>query len=138
MLVLTRKTRQQVKIGSDITITILMVKGQTVRVGIEAPRQVRVLRAELPSHENDRPTTRELVAEVVELEQATVEQEADAALAVSPSRSVLRQRLSAMPSPKARGMSHPDRAESGPSRPTMASAMAARRARGPVFAALAR
>jgi carbon storage regulator CsrA len=48
MLVLSRKTRQQIRIGDDITVTILVVKGQVVRVGIEAPRDVRVLRAELP------------------------------------------------------------------------------------------
>jgi len=48
MLVLTRKTEQKIQIGNDITITILRVKGQAVRVGIEAPKSMRVLRAELP------------------------------------------------------------------------------------------
>ena len=48
MLVLTRKLQQQIKIGDQVTITILRVKGQTVRVGIEAPRDVRVIRGELP------------------------------------------------------------------------------------------
>jgi carbon storage regulator CsrA len=48
MLVLTRKLQQQIKIGQQITVTILRVKGQTVRVGIEAPRDVRVVRGELP------------------------------------------------------------------------------------------
>lgn len=52
MLVLTRKTKQQIRIGDNVTITILMVKGQTVRVGIEAPNEVRVLRAELPVFED--------------------------------------------------------------------------------------
>ncbi len=47
MLVLTRKTKQQIHIGSNITITILHVKGQAVRVGIEAPRDVSVLRSEV-------------------------------------------------------------------------------------------
>ena len=47
MLVLTRKTKQQIQIGPDITITILQIKGQAVRVGIEAPRDVCVLRNEL-------------------------------------------------------------------------------------------
>jgi carbon storage regulator len=49
MLVLTRKTQQRIQIGSQITITILQVKGQAVRVGIEAPRDVCVLRSELAS-----------------------------------------------------------------------------------------
>lgn len=47
MLVLTRKLQQQIKIGDGITVTILRVKGQTVRVGIEAPRDTRVVRGEL-------------------------------------------------------------------------------------------
>jgi carbon storage regulator CsrA len=47
MLVLTRKTKQQIQIGPNITITILQVKGQAVRVGIEAPREMNVLRTEL-------------------------------------------------------------------------------------------
>jgi carbon storage regulator CsrA len=48
MLVLTRKLQEQIKIGDEIVITILQVRGQSVRVGIQAPRDVRVLRAELP------------------------------------------------------------------------------------------
>ena len=48
MLVLTRKLQQQVKIGDHITVTILRVKGHTVRIGIDAPRDVRVVRGELP------------------------------------------------------------------------------------------
>jgi carbon storage regulator CsrA len=40
--------QQQIKIGEQITVTILKVKGNTVRVGITAPREVRVVRGELP------------------------------------------------------------------------------------------
>src|SRR5262245_20171124 len=47
MLVLTRKTKQQIQVGPHITITILQIKGQAVRVGMEAPRDVCVLRTEL-------------------------------------------------------------------------------------------
>lgn len=47
MLVLSRKAKQQIKIGDDVVITILQVRGQTVRVGIEAPRQTRVVRGEI-------------------------------------------------------------------------------------------
>lgn len=47
MLVLTRKSKQQIQIGPHITITILQIKGQAVRVGIEAPREMSVLRTEL-------------------------------------------------------------------------------------------
>jgi carbon storage regulator CsrA len=47
MLVLTRKTQQQIQIGDKITITIVRVTGQSVRVGIQAPEEVRVIRGEL-------------------------------------------------------------------------------------------
>ncbi|HET6882091.1 MAG TPA: carbon storage regulator, partial [Pirellulales bacterium] len=49
MLVLSRKTKQQILIGENIVVTIVQVKGQTVRVGIEAPRDVRVVRGEIAS-----------------------------------------------------------------------------------------
>lgn len=48
MLVLTRKMNEQIQIGDDITVSILRIKGNAVRVGIQAPRQVRVIRGELP------------------------------------------------------------------------------------------
>ncbi len=47
MLVLTRKAQQRIQVGDNITITIVRVKGQSVRVGIEAPHDVRVIRGEL-------------------------------------------------------------------------------------------
>jgi carbon storage regulator CsrA len=52
MLVLTRKLQEQIRVGDDITITVLRIKGNTVRVGIEAPRGVRVVRGELPSFDS--------------------------------------------------------------------------------------
>ena len=47
MLVLTRKPNQQLQIGTDIVITVVKVRGNTIRLGIEAPRDVRVIRSEL-------------------------------------------------------------------------------------------
>lgn len=47
MLVLTRKAQEQIQIGNNITISILKVKGNAVRVGIEAPKDVRIVRSEL-------------------------------------------------------------------------------------------
>ncbi len=61
MLVLTRKLQQQIKIGDQITVTILKVKGNTVRVGITAPREVRVVRGELPK-EPDAESSAETIA----------------------------------------------------------------------------
>lgn len=54
MLVLTRKLQEKICIGNDITVTILRVKGQQVRIGIEAPRDIRVIRGELPPMPYDR------------------------------------------------------------------------------------
>lgn len=56
MLVLTRKLQERILIGNDVVITILQVRGQAVRVGIEAPRNVRVLRAELTQHDEQSAT----------------------------------------------------------------------------------
>jgi carbon storage regulator len=44
MLVLTQKADDKIHIGNDITVTILRVKGRAVKVGIESPADVRVLR----------------------------------------------------------------------------------------------
>jgi carbon storage regulator len=47
MLVLTRKTDERLLIDGGIEIRILGIQGSRVRLGIEAPREVRVRRAEL-------------------------------------------------------------------------------------------
>lgn len=47
MLVLSRKTNDTIKIGDNIELRILEVKGDTVRIGIEAPKSVDILRGEL-------------------------------------------------------------------------------------------
>lgn len=47
MLVLTRKVQQQIKIGRNITLTIVRVSGQSVRIGIDAPQEVRIMRSEI-------------------------------------------------------------------------------------------
>lgn len=47
MLILTRKTNEKIKIGNDITITIIEVRGDQVKVGIEAPKDVKVFRQEV-------------------------------------------------------------------------------------------
>ena len=47
MLVLSRKTAQTVMIGSDIRVTVVRLEGNQVRIGIEAPNDVRILRGEL-------------------------------------------------------------------------------------------
>ena len=49
MLVLSRKQQQTIVVDDQITITILKVKGNTVRLGIEAPAEVSIRRSELTS-----------------------------------------------------------------------------------------
>lgn len=47
MLILTRRVGESVMIGEDVTITVLGVKGNQVRVGINAPKNVAVHREEI-------------------------------------------------------------------------------------------
>ncbi|GAA2976669.1 carbon storage regulator CsrA [Actinokineospora diospyrosa] len=47
MLVLTRRTGESVRIGDEVTVTILDIRGDVVRVGIQAPRSVTVHRDEV-------------------------------------------------------------------------------------------
>jgi carbon storage regulator len=47
MLVLTRKNGEKIVIGGDIEITVVEIRGNHVRLGIEAPKEVSVLREEL-------------------------------------------------------------------------------------------
>ena len=47
MLILTRRPQETIRVGEDITITILGVEGNKVRVGIAAPRNVAVDREEV-------------------------------------------------------------------------------------------
>lgn len=47
MLILTRRVGESIKIGEEVTITILGVKGGQIRVGIAAPKSVAVHREEI-------------------------------------------------------------------------------------------
>lgn len=47
MLVLTRKLMEKLFIGDDICVTVVRLEGGQVRLGIEAPREITVVRAEL-------------------------------------------------------------------------------------------
>lgn len=47
MLILTRRTDETVMIGDDVTLTVLGVKGNQVRFGINAPKSVPVHRSEI-------------------------------------------------------------------------------------------
>ena len=47
MLVLSRKQNQTIRINDDIVITVTQIKGQQVRIGIDAPQDVSISRGEL-------------------------------------------------------------------------------------------
>jgi carbon storage regulator len=47
MLVLTRKIGESVLIGGEIEVTLLDIKGDSVRIGVNAPRETRIQRSEI-------------------------------------------------------------------------------------------
>ena len=52
MLVLSRKTSERILIGDDITITIVRIGPNSVRIGIEAPKTMNIVRDELCNFSN--------------------------------------------------------------------------------------
>ena len=50
MLVLSRRESERIQVGDLIVVTVVKVAGDRVRLGIEAPANVRVLRGELEPH----------------------------------------------------------------------------------------
>lgn len=47
MLVITRKSGEQICLGDDVTVTVLEIVGSTVRLGIDAPAEIPVYRHEI-------------------------------------------------------------------------------------------
>jgi len=47
MLVLSRKLNEKIKLGDDIEIMIVAISGDMVRIGINAPRDLKILRSEI-------------------------------------------------------------------------------------------
>lgn len=47
MLILSRKTNQKIFIGDSIELTIIEIRGDQVKVGVEAPRSVKIFRQEV-------------------------------------------------------------------------------------------
>jgi carbon storage regulator len=53
MLVLSRKVGERIRIAADIVVVVTAIQGDRIKIGIEAPKSVRVLRGEL--RETPRP-----------------------------------------------------------------------------------
>ncbi|MBI3837596.1 MAG: carbon storage regulator [Planctomycetia bacterium] len=56
MLVLSRRERERIRLGDSIIVTVVRVAGDKVRLGIEAPPHVLVLRDELEPNDISEPT----------------------------------------------------------------------------------
>jgi carbon storage regulator len=57
MLILTRRVNESLLIGDNVTVTILGVKGNQVRIGVAAPRDVSVQREELATKNEETSTS---------------------------------------------------------------------------------
>ena len=55
MLILTRKEDETILIGENISIKIVEIRGKQVRLGIDAPADLLILRGEMKLHENVKP-----------------------------------------------------------------------------------
>jgi len=69
MLVLTRKTGESINIGDDVKISIMEIKGRSVRIGIEAPKSMIIHREEI--YQKIQEENR-LASESVELNMQTI------------------------------------------------------------------
>jgi carbon storage regulator len=50
MLILTRKVGERIRIADEIELVVTAIQGDRIKIGIEAPKRIRVVRAELASH----------------------------------------------------------------------------------------
>lgn len=66
MLVLTRKRNEMIRIGDDVVVKVIKTGKGCVKIGIEAPANVRVLRGELTPFEETAPHSAEEDAETPE------------------------------------------------------------------------
>jgi len=57
MLVLTRRLREKIIIGDNIVVTVVKINRNTVRIGIEAPEGVNVVRGEIVPEDPPPPDT---------------------------------------------------------------------------------
>ena len=73
MLVLSRKLNQSIIVGDNVKIQVLKISGNTVRIGIEAPQDVKILRGELAPYEVDTVTSASAKQEPLASDNLTIE-----------------------------------------------------------------
>ena len=64
MLILTRRVGEAVVIGEEVTVTVLGVKGNQVRIGVNAPKSVSVHRDEIYERIKNERETNEMISNV--------------------------------------------------------------------------
>jgi carbon storage regulator len=47
MLILSRKTNEKIMIGEDISVTVIEIRGDQIRIGVDAPKHIKVYRQEV-------------------------------------------------------------------------------------------
>jgi carbon storage regulator len=68
MLVLSRKEAQRIRLGDSIVITVVRIGGDKVRIGIEAPKDMLVLRDELEPFEKGQNNVLEIETDLANLQ----------------------------------------------------------------------
>lgn len=59
MLVLSRKAKQSIRIGDQITVSIVRIKGNVIQLGIDAPQDVHIVRSELLERDAAEPASKD-------------------------------------------------------------------------------
>ena len=77
MLVLSRKLNQSIIVGDNVKIQVLKISGNTVRIGIDAPQDVKILRGELAPYDVDTVTPASAKQAPVHRDNLTIEFELD-------------------------------------------------------------
>lgn len=71
MLVLSRKLNQSIHIGDGISIRVVRIKGNSIQLGIDAPKEVHVVRSELLERDARQPASADLLAALKVISQSS-------------------------------------------------------------------